>query len=738
MMQDNERDALDMEQILEEFHQEDEGEMTQDMDALLQEFKEIYHLDDAVVLEPTLPDETLAEPVGDETKAFTPVEDDIEQILSVEDETRAFSPVGDETRAFKPVENPEEDIRVFVSGELEKEESGVTGDTIRLDTIEIDPEVISAPKGAATREEEADPVMQEAFTTTWEPEYEQPMGEYVAPRLITFQPRSRLRELKRKLIDGPEKQYYKLVEKGMGKLQAAIFFGVLVSALCVGATVMHTLGMVQPNRLRLMVFVQFLGLLVSALLGSNQMIEGVADVFRKRFTLNTLLVVNFLACCADGVLCLRQQRIPCCGAFSVQVVMSLWSAYQRRYTELGQMDTMRKAVRLDKLSACPDYYEGKPGLVRGEGQVEDFMDTYQAVSKPEKILSWYCLAALVAAVAFGGIAALFNGISAGIQVVAVSLLAASPATIFITLSRPHAILEKRLHKLGTVLCGWQGIQGLKGKLVFPLNGQDVYPAGSVRMNGVKFFGSRNTDDVVAYAAAVVGATDSGLGPVFQHLLESRNGIHYIPQSVRLEEGGVIGSIDDEEVLVGSLAFMRRMDVEVPEGAKVPYAVCIAIGGEFCGLFAINYDKVRDSAAGMATLSAYRGLESIMVGRDFVLTEGFIRKRFGIKTKRMIFPEGDVRGELLVKKPEEETPALLLVTSGGLAPYAYGVTGARALRRASFVGTIVHMVGGILGLMMMLTLVLLGHLELLTPANMLAYQLVWMIPGLLITEWTRSI
>jgi len=30
------------------------------------------------------------------------------------------------------------------------------------------------------------------------------------------------------------------------------------------------------------------------------------------------------------------------------------------------------------------------------------------------------------------------------------------------------------------------------------------------------------------------------------------------------------------------------------------------------------------------------------------------------------------------------------------------------------------------------------LELLTPTNMFLYQLVWMIPAFLITEWTRSI
>ena len=83
-------------------------------------------------------------------------------------------------------------------------------------------------------------------------------------------------------------------------------------------------------------------------------------------------------------------------------------------------------------------------------------------------------------------------------------------------------------------------------------------------------------------------------------------------------------------------------------------------------------------------------------------------------------------------------AAALITTDGLAPFAFAVTGAKSLRTASVLGTVIHMLGGIVGLLMMLALAILGAAELLTPANMFLYELVWLIPGLLITEWTRSI
>ena len=47
-------------------------------------------------------------------------------------------------------------------------------------------------------------------------------------------------------------------------------------------------------------------------------------------------------------------------------------------------------------------------------------------------------------------------------------------------------------------------------------------------------------------------------------------------------------------------------------------------------------------------------------------------------------------------------------------------------------------GGVLGLGIMVVLTVIGATHLLTPMNMFLYQLVWMIPVFLFTEWTRSV
>lgn len=617
----------------------------------------------------------------------------------------------------------------------EKPAQSANADTIRLEAI---PEGAGVVRTAEPINEEPEEEKAEPFSEGWEPEYDQPIAEYVPTPPIAFKPKSRLRELKRKLVNGPEKQYYIHLEKGFGKLQLAIFVSVLVVLFSAGATAMQLLGFLGENRLRLMVFCQFFAMLLSALLGCYQLLEGTIDLFRGRFSLNTLLVFTFALCCADGVLCLQQQRIPCCAAFSLQVTMSLWSTYHQRTTRLGQLDTMRKATRLEGIAAAPEYCDQTRGLLRGQGEVEHFMDTYEDRPYRTRTVSVYALVALGVALGAGVLGGVLHGISTGIQVAAVTLLAAMPASMFIISSRPRAVLESRLHRSGVTLCGWQSLKGLTGKVLFPIDHNDLFPLGSVKMNGVKFFGSRQPDQVIAYAAAVVAEAGGTLEPLFTHLLESRNGIRYPLKNFNRYDGGIGGEVCGEPVLVGTLSCLKAMGVEVPEGIRVNQAVYVAVDGELEGLFAVTYSKDRSAVAGLVTLCGYRKLKPVLISGDFMLTPEFIRSHFNINPKRILFPDWEVRSQLRQVEKDPQAPSLALITGEGLAPYSYAVAGARSLRSAVNCGITIHLIGGILGMAMMLALAFLGATHLLTPTNLFLYELVWLIPGFLVTEMTRNL
>jgi hypothetical protein len=215
-------------------------------------------------------------------------------------------------------------------------------------------------------------------------------------------------------------------------------------------------------------------------------------------------------------------------------------------------------------------------------------------------------------------------------------------------------------------------------------------------------------------------------------------VRYSLQNFTRYDGGIGGEVCGEPVLVGTLPFLKTLGVEVPEGIRVNQAVCVAVDGELCGLFAVTYVKDRAAVAGLATLCGYRKLKPVLLSGDFMLTPEFIRSTFGINPKRILFPDSETRRQLEEKKSSEDAPALALITGEGLAPFGYAVTGARSLKSAVTGGITVHMIGGILGIVMMLALAYLNATWLLTPTNLFLYELVWMIPGLLVTEKTRNL
>ncbi|MBQ2855191.1 MAG: hypothetical protein IJE81_06935 [Oscillospiraceae bacterium] len=795
-MQDNkELQEFDLDDILGEFQDlpeagEDLGELSDDLAQLLGDWENGSSSDAPEEAPASAPMDTIrmnhliaslaeVEPVQPEEPAAVPEEpagaeavkeEKTEEEASVPMDTIRMNELIDELAKEQPRELPEQmasadtirvDLPETVSGKAPEEEPPM--DTIRMNEL-IAQIMEQTGAQAAVPEDETIRVDDFASHFSSETEEEAAAGDDVTIRMdplvldrdvaamaaevqeqqkeearIIYNPRTRLRELKKKLVAGPEKRYYELSEIGVAGMQIAIGLNLVLVVLCVIATTMYSLDMIPENRLRFVIFSQVLAMLLSAFLGCGQLMDGIGELFRGRFTINTMLGITFAACCADAVFCLSELRVPCCAAFSLEITMALWARYQRHTTEMAQMDSLRKAVRLNALVKESDFYEGLPGILRRDGDVEEFMDRYNRPSGPEKVQSIYCLFSFLLCIGIAVFAGMTHGLSMGIQIFATSLLVAVPASFFVSLTRPASLLERRLHMVGTVFCGWQGVKGLCGKAAFPLRDEDLFPANTTKLNGVKFYGDRDPDEVVSYTTSLIGVAGGGLVNVFRNMLESRNGVEHSVANFRdYGSGGIGGEVCDEPVLLGTLDFLQDMGVEIPEGTMVNQAVYAAIDGQLSAVFAISYAKMRSSAAGIISLCGNRNIKPVLTGCDFMLTDSLLRAKFSVNTRRIAFPDQTVRGELGVEAVDPEAPALALATRDDLASYAYAVSGAKALRTASRLGVAIHLVGGILGMLIMAALAYMGITDLLTPTHVLLYQLVWMIPGLLLTEWTRAV
>ena len=576
----------------------------------------------------------------------------------------------------------------------------------------------------------------EPFSDEWEPEYEEPIGEFIPKAPIPFPQKNRLRQLRQKLVAGPERRYQALSEAGIGQLQIGILVNFLLAALSVAITVAYSMGFMDPSRLRGIVFCQLLLAMLAALTGCYRLLEGLANLFRGRFTLDAALFVTFLACIADGLLCLSQQRLSCSSLFCLQIFMSQCGAYQRRNTELSQMDVLRKASELTAVVKIEEFWQERPGYATTEGEPEAFLEHYRKTSAPELALSIYAVVSLLASVGLAVATYLLLDINTAIQIFMTAQLIALPFSAFVSMSRPADILQNRLHRLGAVLCGWQGIRVIRRRGFYPLHHEDLFPEGAVKMNSVKFHGTVDPGRVVSYTTALLTEEGSGLLRVFRLLPRSRGSSSHTVENFLRESGGISALVDGANVLVGTADCMDAHGISVQPDPQMPQTIYTAVDGELSGTFAVSYSRSKFTTAGIRTLCADRRFKPTLVAGDFVLTPKFIRSKLSVNARRILFPEWNDRTALAQLTPNEDATVIALTTKSGLAPKAYALTGARALKGALKWGAAIHILGGVIGLAAVGVLALNGGMALLTPVNLLLYSAIWAVPGLLITEFTR--
>ena len=611
------------------------------------------------------------------------------------------------------------------------------GDTVRVDPLpqEQPPEEpvqpVPEPAPALPDLQEAEP-----FSENWEPEYEEPMGEYEAKEPIAFPTKNRTRQLREKLVAGPEKRYQDLSAAGLSGLNWGIFFQAVLTLLTLGTALLAEADKIPDSQIQALLFAQLIALLLSGLLGCYRLLGGMGSLLRGQFTLNTLLCVSFAVCTLDAYACLQDHRMPLSGLFCLQMLMAQLSARQQRITEMGQMDTLRKANDLTALVRIDNYKENCPGYATVPGEPEDFTKHYAAPSAPEKALWRYSLAVLVAGVVLGLYAGFQMDIRQGIRSCATVLLIGLPASAHISMSRPMAIVQKRLSSLDAVLCGWHGIRYAEKNAVYPVTGEDLFPEGSIKMNGVKFYGSVDPGWVTSSAVALLHANGSQLQRVFEQLPRGRDGLNQFVEQMTACDGGISGLVSGVPTLLGTAEFMQAMEVELPQGAAIADAVYVAVDGELSGVYAVSFGCDKSSAAGLRNLCSWRSLSPVLVSSDCMLSPRFIREKLGVKPRRMQFPQRPERQELAAIQPAEDAPVLALTTKPGLASKTYALNCAWALRSSLSTGANIHMLGGVMGLLLATILIIMLAFEMLSPTNLLLYTMLWMIPGWLITEQPR--
>ena len=315
--------------------------------------------------------------------------------------------------------------------------------------------------------------------------------------------------------------------------------------------------------------------------------------------------------------------------------------------------------------------------------------------------------------------------------------AASSFAFTAAFGTPLGKLARRLQRDGCAVSAYSGAEMMNRKGSMVLTDSDLFPPGTVFLNGMKVY-AHDAIQAISYASSLVRASGCGLRQVFEDLCRSQGGhVYPVEEFSFYEEGGVAGTIRGESVLLGRADFMARMGVRLPREIKLKTGVFLAVDKELVAVFAVKY-MASDNVDAALQAILHNGIRPVFAVRDFNITPALIKRKFKINTKkRCLYPELSERLALSEEEYESNGRAGALLFREGLMPYAEAVIGGKRMHGAVRKSCAWALIGSICGTLLAFYLTFAGGFQVLTPAALLAFQLLWSVPAAFVNGWVTQ-
>ncbi len=404
---------------------------------------------------------------------------------------------------------------------------------------------------------------------------------------------------------------------------------------------------------------------------------------------------------------------------------------------LLRADARWSAFHLADIGGTPPYSASvtAAGTCKQKGTIKGFYNTAYREDTPRK---WQAVLAplyLAAATVLAAVVALSRKDSADFLWVWSALLAAGvPVSLPLTDTLPMKLLNQRLVKSGSAVAGYEGARTVCGSRRMVITDDDLFPPGTVGLNGLKVYGEE-IGKVVSYAASVAQACHSQLTPLFDQLLMAEGGLHLAVEDLHyFEEGGVGGTIHGESVTMGSAYFMRKSRVTLPQELKLKTGVFLAVDGALIAIFAIKYQPSRNVEWALRAMRRNR-IVPVLAVRSSNVTPGLVKRKFNLDAKAL-YPDVSTRLALSDLSRETAEQSGAIIYREGLMPFAETAVGSRRMVRASRWAAALAYLGGLCGLLLTYYFTGVGAPELLDPTRMLIFQGLWLLPTLLLGGMVR--
>lgn len=453
---------------------------------------------------------------------------------------------------------------------------------------------------------------------------------------------------------------------------------------------------------------------------------------QRRITCEAAALLASLVCLGDCVYAALGygEQLPLAAVPVISLLLCLWGQLLAAKARLA-------GFRLADLGGEPPYNVSvtPAGACKQQGTAEGF---YRLSHQPDVSYRWQIILTPLALAAASILAAVvcFGGEGQPVRplwIWSALLSGGLPLALPVAGTLPLSSLNRRLNRSGSAVAGYAGASAITAARRMVVTDDDLFPPGTVSLNGLKLYGEE-IGKVVSYAATAAQAAGSQLTPLFDQLLASEGGTHLHLEDLRFyEDGGIGGTIRGESVTMGSAYFMKKHHVSLPRDLKLKTGVFLAVDGQLIAIFAIKYQPSRNVEWALRAMRRNR-ITPVLATRSANITPALLKRKFRLDA-RPLYPDISTRLALSELTEGRGRPHAIIYRDGLMA-FAETVIGSRRMRRAVRDGTVLSWLGGLSGLLLAYYFTSVGVFAALSALNFLCFLLLWLLTVLLLAGLVR--
>ena len=337
--------------------------------------------------------------------------------------------------------------------------------------------------------------------------------------------------------------------------------------------------------------------------------------------------------------------------------------------------------------------------------------------------------ALILGVAYGLMTMNFAG---GITSLALTACVGTPMMCLIVLNIPMKMLCRNTLNIDAMISGYDAVQQFCDTNAVMIDTSQLYPEGTVTLNGMKIFRQSKINDAMQAGAAVMYAVNGTMSYIFENMIHcSKEKLPKVDSIVYEDDKGLLAWADKQRILIGNRTLLETHNIKVPKkeleekylktGGEITY---ISINGELVVMFVLSYKTDKKIAAELRELEE-SGVSLVVRTIDPHITKEKIAKKFGLFERCVtVLPTGlgSICNE--VTSSVDEQSRAYLVTKGKLSSFARAISGCIKMKSSIMIAKLLQLASIIFGTVVFTLISFISGFQKLGSIQILVYIVFW--------------